>query len=69
MTRALEYRVGSPLGLLAVAVIGLAMQDRRDGFPVEIGAYWLQLADVDERWLTREGVSVDSRLNLRWRFG
>jgi hypothetical protein len=67
---ALALPVGSPLGLLAAAIISTAVEDSRDGDDdVVIAASWLQLADVDSRWLEREGIAVDKTINFRWRFG
>lgn len=66
MEMAHGYPVGSGLGLLAVAVIGAAVDDARHGRGVVLARSWLDLADVDPKLPESAGVVVDHELRLRW---
>lgn len=53
--------VQNPTRLLAIAVLGVAVDDAADGDAVVVDADWLDIADVEPSLLAQFGVQVGDR--------
>lgn len=59
MAHSIGHEILDPARYLAIAVIGQAVEDRRNGKDrVFISDWWTEWADVPPQWITDEGVGL-----------